>query len=316
MRLYRPLLSILIHLSSVTAFAAPKPELAFDSAKFVCRAVQLIHEQLGPDAKARFEKAANTFDTLSIEKLGPVPPQTSPLELASYYSTAFQAHHSLPLLDGKPILDSNSINWNGLLYLEINRASRSKPTENLVYDKDLLVRLKRLNVYKGVDLYEEKESVRIKQMNLYRSRSQTIVKWLIEQDPYSVSPLELLEKATELTGGDTLTALGILGQLFDSERHGPTQPRSHMAVLGSRVRPYFTDGRKHIGANYHFWVYLNMTLARPTVWAHWFSRLYERYFQGDRYEDLVDQAGINSGNAIRHLLLNDGARAASCGRPL
>jgi hypothetical protein len=95
-------------------------------------------------------------------------------------------------------------------------------------------------------------------------KAEPLVKWLLQQKPNSVSHWQVFKKAKELYG-DSLTALGIIGELFDEERRSCTN-RKRRCVLGNRLKPLFpSDQSDKVGHNYHFWAHISVVLQEDGI---------------------------------------------------
>lgn len=97
--------------------------------------------------------------------------------------------------------------------------------------------------------------------------AEPIVIWLLQQAKNSVSAQTLLLKATEFLGGDTFSAVALLGEVFAYESR-LARIRSRRAVLASKMRPFVDfESQYKTGHNYHFWRILSAALFRGNTTA-------------------------------------------------
>lgn len=86
-----------------------------------------------------------------------------------------------------------------------------------------------------------------------------LVDWLIDQPARSVTHWALVKKGKEIYG-DTITALGVIGEVFDEERM-MCGNRNKRCVLGNRMKLLVpTQKTDLVGQNYHFWAHVAMIL--------------------------------------------------------
>ena len=126
-----------------------------------------------------------------------------------------------------------------------------------------------------------------------------LVTWLATQKKNSVTHLKLFEAAKAIYG-DPLTALGVIGFIFDAERMSITS-RQYQAVLGSRLTSLFAlQNIDTIGTNYHFWAYLNIAILAggDIEFEHKFSYFWECFKQNDIPEYSTDYQALELGKSI------------------
>lgn len=146
----------------------------------------------------------------------------------------------------------------------------------------------------------------IKMLRASKYFTDPLVDMLMKEKPESLTHYELLKKVTNLYGGDVLTALGAIGQVFDMERVNVT-PRSKRLVLASRLKPLFPESKDKFGDNYHFWLYLNTSIQGKGRAAKLMSLTYEG-LQGDFDDMKADNLGLDAGRMI----LKNLGKPASC----
>lgn len=137
-----------------------------------------------------------------------------------------------------------------------------------------------------------------------RTATAPLIDWLFEQKNHSVAPYDLYLKAREIYK-DPMIALAVIGDLFDTEVQFCHISRKH-CVLGNRVQPFIKDNTGDpVGWNYHFWAYLNIALASSPIAADTLVIGYEKLYQGDHKDYLVDQAALRVGHNIHRILWSE-----------
>ncbi|MCM2281576.1 MAG: hypothetical protein NDI61_06990 [Bdellovibrionaceae bacterium] len=104
-------------------------------------------------------------------------------------------------------------------------------------------------------------------MSLHQVRSaivgatqKPISKWLRQQPDKSVSHWKLFEEANRMFR-DPFVALGVIGDLFESEREwcDRSSNSKRKCELAHKMKPILTPTDSDpVGRNYHFWAHLNM----------------------------------------------------------
>jgi hypothetical protein len=94
------------------------------------------------------------------------------------------------------------------------------------------------------------------------SMANPLVLWLLGQPKHSVSHWALLNFATNVYGGDILTALGVIGEMFYQETLNVSD-RNRQAVLASKMIPLLQPATSNpVGDNYHFWQIITASYFR------------------------------------------------------
>ncbi|MGE3609425.1 MAG: hypothetical protein AB7I27_07545 [Bacteriovoracaceae bacterium] len=127
--------------------------------------------------------------------------------------------------------------------------------------------------------------------------AEPLFNWLIIQPEKSVSVHKLIEQAKKFYQDDIITSLGVIGLVFFSEVY-ELNNREQNALLSKKMIPLFKDIKDPIGANYHFWAYLNLSLQQDRVIPLLMSVLYEGIYQFDLDDLKVDLFAINLGRQV------------------
>ena len=131
--------------------------------------------------------------------------------------------------------------------------------------------------------------------------SDPLVWWLLKQKKGQVEPYELVKKALEMYNNDFLTAMGVIGFIFEEERRNAF-PRNKTAILGTRIKPLFCDLKDDpIGYNYHFWAYMNLALQGGGTAESTFNYFFQKVYQKDLGDYWANKLGIELGKmALSH----------------
>jgi hypothetical protein len=129
-----------------------------------------------------------------------------------------------------------------------------------------------------------------------------MVDWLLSQPAHSVSHWNLIKHAIQLFPGDTATALGVLGELFDSERRIAWEKRKLVTPLGHRLKILFKNSDDPVGQNYHFWAHLNLYLLNGFVKPQLMNYFYESIYQNDNGDYTANYFGLTVGKKLNILL--------------
>lgn len=223
-----------------------------------------------------------------------------------------EAFHSMPLLNYKLYNGQPAANSHLDRLADMYRNLSADKTTDLTLERGLLSRLEKefpqspTAASRG-EVSEPRYAQMMAQANVLVD---PLVKNLLEtHEKNSITPWELVKRATKIYHGDVLSALGAIGYALDVERINVTH-RDKRLYLGSRVAPLFNDTKNPLGDNYHFWMYLNAALQGKAGPARWMSLSYQT-FVGDPREKRADSLGISTGEYIRKGLLAD-SKADSC----
>jgi hypothetical protein len=180
--------------------------------------------------------------------------------------------------------------------MPVNRPDIAGIVEN---DFVLISRVDMSNVPQPNDSY-------LKAMQGAASLANPVVVWLVAQPKGSVSHWRLLSYATNIYGGDVLTALGVIGELFWQETLQASPERNEKAVLASRMMPLVQPATANpVGDNYHFWRIIGAAYYRGgTV----LGRIYSPYDSSDRGHLAANKLGLDIASQTFHQM----GRNVSC----
>lgn len=125
-------------------------------------------------------------------------------------------------------------------------------------------------------------------------KAEPLIRWLLGQKMGSVTHWELFQKARSLYG-DSFTAIGVIGEIFDEERmHCSSRKRA--CVLNNKLRPLYssTEASDPVGYNYHFWSHLSMVLREGAVSQSIANYLLEWQKDSDTGDYSANRLGIES----------------------
>jgi hypothetical protein len=223
-----------------------------------------------------------------------------------------EAFHSAPLLNYKLYNGQPAANSHLDRLTDLYRSLSSNKSFDLTLEKGLLARLNTaVPSYAAPGPVSENATRGYAQMMAQADvLVDPLVKNLLEtQERNSVTPWELVKRATAIYHGDVVSALGAIGHALDVERIN-VKHREKRLYLGSRISPLFSDTQNPLGDNYHFWMYLNAALQGKGGPARWMSLSYQT-FVGDPGEKRADSLGISTGEYIRKALLTQ-SKTDSC----
>lgn len=122
-----------------------------------------------------------------------------------------------------------------------------------------------------------------------------LVDWMLDQENHSISHVALLNKALQIYQNDLGIALGVIGEIFNSEREF-AHPRKLKAIFANKLIPLFPDNNiDHVGTNYHFWTHVNLAVSGEDFGA----KLGNYALEGNDMVDFkANQLGLEVGKAL------------------
>lgn len=216
------------------------------------------------------------------------------------------AFHSSPLIDynrfewEKGLFHNNTLNRLSELYYQHsdNDLDYTTMKDFTAYLDSVLPPQETEAVINGI------EQKFIKMQLVANGVAEKLVNHLLSiHDKESLNHWKLIQDAVAIYDGDVITALGVIGLIFDLERVS-VKNRSKRLYLGSRIVPLLPGDRTDVlGDNYHFWMYLGAGLQGKGNAAKRMSIAFEGA-TGDLRDTKADFAGINMGEAIRKAILS------------
>jgi len=169
------------------------------------------------------------------------------MDVRMYYHSAALVDCQGYVVDGIPLL------WRLNTYYKSQLEERVERGRQL-NDIDVLAELSEVQEGRGSG-YPQKDCV--------AGKAEPLIRWLLEQKKGQVSHWALFRKAREIYG-DSIVALGVIGEMFAQDAHCPSRKKS--CVLNNRMKPLFpSDQTDDVGHNYHFWSYLSIALTNSEV---------------------------------------------------
>ncbi|MCB0377110.1 MAG: hypothetical protein KDD33_01330 [Bdellovibrionales bacterium] len=191
--------------------------------------------------------------------------------------------------------------------------------KDFINDKDLYNKVKAHQGSKGRNFdssaYSQIEDKNMaaffKHLHSMEALASPLAEWIIQQPKHSISPVRLLEKASNIYG-DPWVGLGVIGWITAWTVNSEGIPRSRGAVLASRMAPiYKQPNQDHAGALYHYWGYLTRILLNPLDYGRlsFVSFGYEMVYQNDPQDYYADYWGMRSAILANYIMTNHAGKS-------
>lgn len=129
----------------------------------------------------------------------------------------------------------------------------------------------------------------------YNQFASPLFLWLMDQKDFSVSPEAVFSKALEIYG-DPMVALGVIPWLTSGD--ALVVNRGNSSIVSYKLER-LVEGNDVAGLQYHFWGYLTQGLMGNKLRVGTLAFLYEKLYQKDIPDWLVDKLSLKTSSKIR-----------------
>lgn len=129
----------------------------------------------------------------------------------------------------------------------------------------------------------------------YNQFSSPLFLWILKQKNFSITPEALFSKALEIYG-DPMVALGVIPWIMSGDALAVSRQTS--SVVTYKLER-LVEGDDVPGLHYHFWGYLTQGLMGNKLRVGTLAFIYEKLYQKDIPDWLVDKLSLNTSSKIR-----------------